>query len=304
MKFKELGRTGEKLSCIGIGTWKLGYNIPEEIAAIKAGIDEGINFIDTAEMYNTENIVSDAIKGEKGLFIATKVSPHNLSYEDVIRACNNSLKRLEIKAIDLYQVHWPNDNIPISETMRAMERLVKEGKIRYIGVSNFTVAEFREAQEALKNNDIVSDQVEYNVFVRDPEAELTGFCKDKKASIIAYSPLASGKMFDKQRASALNQLDRIGAKYGKTGSQVALNWLVSKGAVIPIAKASSAQHMRENANASGFMLSKEDIRKIDTIDDSGIRPLASHMNAVARATASFWSKLTQRRESWRSSHKI
>lgn len=188
MEYRELGKTGERISCVGMGTWKLGYNPDAEIAALREGISLGINFIDTAKMYHSEGAVGMAIKGED-VFIATKVSPDHFAYDDVIKACNRSLKELGIKAIDLYQLHWPNPNIPIKETMRAMEHLAKLGKIRHIGVSNFSVEEMIEAQDALKSEEIVSNQVEYSPFVREIVDHLGDFCREEKITMIAYSPL-------------------------------------------------------------------------------------------------------------------
>ena len=143
---KYLGNTKEKIPEVGIGTWKLGVNPEKEINALRAGIDAGMRFIDTAEMYGTEWVVARAIKNEEEVFLATKVSPSHFSYNDVIKACDRSLKSLGARQIGLYQLHWPNHSVPIRETMRAMEALVDAGKIRHIGVSNFTVKEFQEAQ--------------------------------------------------------------------------------------------------------------------------------------------------------------
>ena len=274
MKHVELGKTGEKIPCIGMGTWKYGVDPEGEVRAMKAGLKLGMRFIDTAEMYHSEHIVAKAIAGEKDLFIATKVSPSHFSYDDVIRSCNNSLKNLGIKTIDLYQLHWPSRSVPIRETMRAMEQLVKDGKIRHIGISNFSVDETIEAQAALKSERIVSNQVEYSVFVRDPEQDgLTSFCRAENITIIAYSPFARGHMFDEQRRKALATLESIGKRHGKTGAQVALNWLISKGNVAPIPKATSSEHVKENAEAADFSLTKEEITTIDAIDSSGIRSL-------------------------------
>ena len=304
MIFKELGNTGERLSAIGIGTWKLGRNTEGEKEAIAEGLRLGVNFIDTAEMYNTEELVGSAIRGRDGLFIATKVSPHHFRYDDVIRSCSSSLAKLGLTSIDLYQLHWPNKQVPIAETMKAMERLVKDGKIRHIGVSNFSVEELKEAMAAMKSNDIVSNQVEYSVFVRDPQEGLVPFCAREKISIIAYSPFASGKMFGASRREALETLDTIGKKYKKSAAQVALNWLMSKKGVIPIPKAANASHMRENAESADFKLSKGDIGIIDRIGSNGITPLASKANRLPKKTASLLSKLMEKREKLRARHWI
>ncbi len=263
MQYVELGKTGEKVSRVGLGTWKLGRDEKQEIRALRAGMQAGINFIDTAEMYGTEELVGRVIAGQDGFFIATKVTPTHFRYEQVIKACDASLKRLGTRSIDLYQLHWPNSGIPIEETMRAMEKLVHDGKIRHIGVSNFSLGELKEAQEAMKSNEIVSDQVEYSLFVRDVEKELLPYCRKERISLIAYSPLARGRLFAKSSTKLRQFLAEIGAAHKKTATQVALNWLMLKGA-IPIPKASSKEHVLELAGSSGWSLSQREVSSIDS----------------------------------------
>ncbi len=263
MIYKELGKTGEKLSSVGIGTWQLGKNPSEEVKAIKTAMKNGVNFIDTAEIYGSEPIVNKALKGMKGIFVATKVWPAHFHYDDVIRACDKSLKTLGVKQIDLYQLHWPNKFIRIEETMRAMENLVKSGKIRYIGVSNFDKTQLIAAQNAMKREEIVSNQVEYSLMVRDPEEELLPYCKKQKISVIAYSPLGHGKLFMGRYKKLFDLLSKIGKDYHKTAAQVALNWLVSKKEVFAIPKAGSVKHAVENAGATSFKLKLKDSLAID-----------------------------------------
>jgi len=304
MKYKRLGRSGEKIPAIGIGTWKLGRNPGDDMKAIRMGVSLGMRFIDTAEMYGTEELVGKAIKGEQGIFIATKVSPHHFGHDDLIRACDESLKNLGIKTIDLYQLHWPNEQVPIAETMGAMEELVKAGKIRHIGVCNFSARELQAAREALKDNDIVSDQIEYSVFVRDPIEDVGPYCAKEGITVIAYSPLARGMMFESERHKALAKLNDIGAKYGRTAAQVALGWLLSKEGVVAIPKAASIAHMRENAQAVDLKLGTKDLAAIDAMDNSGIRSISSRMNQFTRKTTSLWSNLMQKRERLRVKHGI
>ncbi len=259
----KLGGTEERLSEIGLGTWKLGANEEQEVGALSAGLDAGVNFIDTAEIYGTEPIVSKAIKNRRGLFVATKVSPTHFRYDDVIRSCDASLERLGIKTIDLYQLHWPNSSVPIAETMGAMEKLVEDGKIRYIGVSNFSVDEMNEAQEALKRNRIVSNQVEYSMLVRDVESGLLEHCKKEHVSVIAYSPLARGHLLEPKYAKLNETLADVGKKYGKSVTQVAINWLICKGNVIPIPKAARKEHVLELVGSTGWRLSGHDMHALD-----------------------------------------
>lgn len=226
---------------------------------MRVGVSLGARLIDTAEMYGTEGSVGKAVEGLTDVFIATKVSAHHLRHDDVIRAVEASLKRLDVKTIDLYQVHWPNPGIPIQETMRAMEELVKDGRVRYAGVSNFSVPELKEAQEALASGEIVSNQVEYSLLNREIESDLLPYCAREKITVIAYSPLARGRLI---AGSAGRFLEGIGRKYGKTAAQVALNWLTCREGVVVIPKADNVEHVRENVGASGWRLSQRDF---DTI---------------------------------------
>jgi diketogulonate reductase-like aldo/keto reductase len=263
MIYKEFGKTREKLSALGLGTWQLGRDPMIEIKAIRAGIDAGINFIDTAEIYGSEPIVKRALQGKKNIFIATKVWPTHFHYDDVIKSCNQSLHELGLNKIDLYQLHWPNKFIPIEETMRAMEDLVKEGKIKYIGVSNFDKDQLINAQSVMKKEEIVSNQVEYSIVVREPEKTLIPYCKKEKISIIAYSPLGHGKLFSSRYKPLLDALSVIGKPYKKTATQVALNWLLNKKEIFPIPKVSTPEHALEDAASASFKIKPKDKLKIE-----------------------------------------
>lgn len=256
MNQKILGKTGVKISEIGQGTWD--YN--GGIEPLRLGISMGATHIDTAEMYGTEGVVGKAIGGQReNVFLATKVNPSHLHYDDVIRAAESSLRRLNTNIIDLYQIHWPNPRIPIKETMKAMEELVNRGKIRYIGVSNFSVDELKEAQDSMSSQEVVSNQVEYSLQSREIENDLIPYCESQKITIIAYSPLTRG------RVARLKDpvLDEIASKYGKTRAQVVLNFLTSQENVVAIPKSDNVEHVRENCGASGWRLSKEDLEKIN-----------------------------------------
>lgn len=266
MEFIELGKTGEKIPVLGIGTWKIEANPQEAIEALQLGFKEGMKLIDTAEIYNNEELIGKALKGQEGIFVATKVYPTHFHYDDVIKSCNASLEKLGIKTIDLYQLHRPKVSevkIPIEETMGAMEELVRQGKIRYIGVSNFSVQELKEAQGVMKENRIVSNQIEYSILVRDAEREMLEFCKNEGITVIAYRPLVRGDILSGRHPKTYRFLTEIGKKYGKTPVQVALNWVISKGNICVIPKTSSKAHAIENAGASDFKLSPEDMKKLD-----------------------------------------
>jgi diketogulonate reductase-like aldo/keto reductase len=258
MRQKTLGNTGTKISEIGQGTWQYRGGVEP----LRVGISLGATHIDTAEMYKDEDVVGKAIEGlREKVFVATKVWPDHLHHDDLIKAAEASLKRLNIKTIDLYQVHWPNPQVPIKETMQAMEELVKREKVRYIGVSNFSVSELKEAQNALSSNDIVSNQVQYNLQDRKMEDDLLPYCKSEKITIIAYSPLARGASVRGGRRK--DALDEIAAKYKKTRAQVALNFITREESVVAIPKADSIEHVKENCGASDWRLSDQDIKLID-----------------------------------------
>jgi len=274
MDYKELGKSGVKMPVLGLGTWGVGGfssrhlgGEEEAVRALRMGLELGMRFIDTAEMYargHSEEVVAKAVaKGRESVFIATKVSAENLSYEGVLRSCDASLKRLETKYVDLYQVHWPNPSIPIAETMRAMEKLVADGKVHSIGVSNFSVQQTREAQRALSKAHLVSNQVEYSLLDRSIEDDLLPFAEKEHITIIAYSPVARGRIPGGGRDSRWELLEKIAAKYGKTKVQVALNWLIAKDPVVAIPKAVRLDHVRENAGAAGWKIIQEDLDKLD-----------------------------------------
>ena len=189
MNYKELATTVIELPELALGTWRHQGGVE----ALLAGIDLGAKFIDTAESYGTEEVVGAAIKGIRSrVFLATKVSPRHFRREEVIRAAESSLRRLQTDHIDLYQLHWPNYTVPIAETMGAMEELVGMGKVRFIGVSNFSAREIEKAQVSLSKAKIVSNQVRYSLVDRTIEYGLLQYCEAKKITILAFSPLASG----------------------------------------------------------------------------------------------------------------
>jgi diketogulonate reductase-like aldo/keto reductase len=236
-----------------------------DVDALKLGLDLGMTLIDTAEMYgsgHSEEIVSRALKSwKKTVFVASKVSPSHFAHDDVLRSARKSLERLALKQMDLYQLHWPNPSIPISETMRAMERLVRDGLVRHIGVSNFSVEQMKEAQSALSKAEIVSNQVEYSLLDRSVERDILPYCQKHGMTLIAYSPLAQGRISN-GRGGGFRVLDEIGRKLGKTRSQVALNWLLRNEFVIVIPKASDKTHVRENSQAAGWEISRENSEKL------------------------------------------
>ncbi len=263
MKLKKLGSTGVELPEIGMGTWQYKGSLEP----LRRGMELGAFLIDTAEAYGTEGTVGEAVRGQRArVFVATKVSPGHLRYKDVLQAAENSLHRLGIDYIDLYQVHWPSSSVPIEETMRAMEELVDMGKVRFIGVSNFSAREVEEAQRALTKNRIVSNQVVYSLSNRGIERELLPFCQRNDITVLAYSPLARGALTSKPlllNKNAMAILARIAGETGKTMAQVALNWCISKSHVIAIPKSNSARRVEENCGASGWTLTDRQIDELE-----------------------------------------
>lgn len=262
MKYVDIGKTQEKLPAIGIGTWQLTSSSEDSTKAIKASIESGSNFVDTAEAYRNEEMVGKAIRDYDDIFLATKVWPTHFRYDKVIKACDQSLQRLGRKYIDLYQLHWHNPKVDMTETMRAMEKLVDDGKIRHIGVSNFSVEQMQKASNAMKKYDIVSNQVEYSILAREYETRLLPYCQKNGITLIAYSPLGHGKFFTPKN-KAMSTLENIAEKYGKTPAQIALNFLISRDNVVAIPKAGSVEHAKQNIDAANFQISKEDIETIE-----------------------------------------
>ena len=276
MEFKELG-CGAKIPVLGIGTWKMGGGMTadrthdkEEILAIKTAIRLEMTHIDTAELYgngHAEELIGEVIQGfNRGkLFITTKVKWENLRYDYLISAAKRSLKRLRTCYIDLYLIHGPNPDIPIKETMKALDYLVDNGLTRFIGVSNFSVNQIEEAQKHSKNM-IVANQIEYNLLTRNRgqftdnmESEIIPYCQRNGIMVVAYRPLAKGEL----AKSGIKLLDELSEKYGKTQAQIALNWLISKPNTVTIPKAAKIEHIRENLGAIGWRLNEEDMHRLD-----------------------------------------
>ncbi len=270
MRLKEFGRTGRKVSEIGMGTYYdplwvttafLGWRRGAEakVEAIRAGLDSGITLVDTAEIYRSESLVAKAADGRRRdeLFLATKVWPNHLRRDALVRAFNGSLRRLRTDYIDLYQVHWPNPRVPIRETMAAMEQLVGEGKLRHVGVSNFNLSQIKEAQSALPKSELASAQLDYSLIHRSVEADVLPYCEREGIALLAYYPLGHGKL------PADVRLDQADSDLGRTRAQVALRWLADRPNVFPIPRASKPEHVRDNAGASGWELPEGERLELD-----------------------------------------
>jgi len=256
---KELANTRIRLPEIGFGTWN--YN--GGVEPLRAAIECGARLIDTAESYGTEGVVGEAIKGRRHrVFLASKVLPRNFKRRDLVLAAERSLRRLGTDHIDLYQLHWPNFTIPIEEPMRGMEDLVDAGKVRFIGVSNFSERDLAKAQAALSRQRIVSNQVRYSLIERTIEGGLVQYCQKNGITVIAYSPLATG-FENLKRADPEGVLPRVAEASSKSEAQVALNWCIGRENMIAIPKASTVEHVVENTGASGWKLRPDLVRLLD-----------------------------------------
>ena len=270
MNFKKIVNTGIEVPTVGIGTWEIGGGLSpdrsrdsESIQAIKKGIELGMTLIDTAEKYadgHAEELVGEAIRSfsRDNLFIVSKVWPDHLQYDEVLKAAERSLRRLGIDRLDLYLVHHPNPDIPLKETMSAMEELVRRGMAKLIGVSNFNVDQMVEASSCLENNEIVVNQLPYSLLDRDIEKETLPYCVKNNVTVMAYWPLSRGKLAKDEF------LSETGGKYSKTSAQVAINWLIAHENVIAIPKAINPKHLEQNAEAADWRLSEEDIELISS----------------------------------------
>jgi diketogulonate reductase-like aldo/keto reductase len=259
MLLRELANSGVRLPEIGFGTW----NYHGGVQPLRAAIECGACLIDTAESYGTEEIVGEAIKGRRHqVFLATKVLPQNFRRRDLIAAAEKSLRRLGTDHIDLYQLHWPNLTIPVEEPMRGMEDLVDAGKVRFIGVSNFSVRDLVNAQAALSRQRIAANQVRYSLIERTIEGGLLEYCQKSGITVIAYSPLATG-LGNIRAADPEGVLREVAEASCKSEAQVALNWCISKEKVIAIPKASSVEHVVEDMGASGWRLQPDLARLLE-----------------------------------------
>ena len=253
-------KSGKQVPALGQGTWHLGegeHDRSQEVAALREGIQLGMTLIDTAEMYGegvAEEIVGEAIKGRRDrVFLVTKVYPHHASRSELPKACERSLKRLGVDAIDLYLLHW-RGRTPLSETVEAFQRLRAAGKIRNWGVSNFDVDDMEE----LSADDCAANQVLYNLGKRGIEFDLLPWCQEREMPLMAYSPLGQGGRLLKSKTLAA-----VAKQHNATSAQIALAWVLRQPRVIAIPKAGEVEHVRSNASAAEIELTKDDLAALD-----------------------------------------
>jgi aryl-alcohol dehydrogenase-like predicted oxidoreductase len=273
MKLQALQVGDQKVPPIGQGCMGVGGRFSkntdhdaEQIAALRLGIDLGMTFIDTAEGYakgHSEEIVGEAIAPLRDdVFLASKVSPANLTLEALTLACEKSLRRLKTDRIDLYQIHWPNSAIPLEETLGGLIRLREAGKIRHIGVSNFSIEELRRTRSILGSTPLFSVQTEYNIFERSPETDIIPWCTEEGVLFISYSPLDQGRLVGNKKIR--RRLNELADASGCTCAQLALAFLGSIGPVVLIPKAVRKQHIYENAKTMNLVVSDDIIARVAT----------------------------------------
>lgn len=268
MSNRKFGWTGVEVPIIGQGTWMIDGNSEKESRAIQTlrlGLDLGMNHIDTAEMYgngHVEELVGESIAGRRDeIFLVSKVLPSNASYEGTIKACKRSLKRLKTDWLDLYLLHW-RGSYPLSETMRAMEKLVAEGLVKYIGVSNFDVEDLKEAEQVLQTEQIACNQVLYNLRDRGIERRLLPYCSKKRIAIVGYAPFGHGN-FPSPSSREGKLLIEIGRRHNRTPKQVALNYLTRHPSTFTIPKTTRSERVRENSGGVGWQLTEDEVNEID-----------------------------------------
>jgi len=256
---------GQRISMLGQGTWRMGENErahKDEIAALRLGIQLGMTLIDTAEMYGeggAEKLVADAIEDQRDrVFVVTKVYPHNASPTELPKACERSLKRLRIDAIDLYLLHWRERNTQLARTVEAFEKLRDAGKIKRWGVSNFDVDDMKELWAIRNGTNCATNQVLYNLENREIESGLLKWSQENEIPIMAYSPVGHGRGLLESAA-----LKKIAKRHDATTSQIALAWVLRQSRVIVIPKASKEKHIRDNVRSIEIKLTNEDLTDLD-----------------------------------------
>ncbi len=274
MRYHRFATTGRDVAVIGQGTWYIeDGDRRAAVAALRRGLDLGMNHIDTAEMYGNgaaERVVGEAIAGRRDeVFLVSKVLPHNASRAGTIAACERSLARLATDRLDCYLLHWRGAH-PLAETIAAFAALQQSGKIRAWGVSNFDVDDLQEAEREAQTEAaavagagrMACDQVLYHAQERDIEHAVIPWCEGHGVAVTAYSPFGHGS-FPGPRSPGGRVLAEIAQAHGATPRQVALAFLVRRANVFAIPKAASAGHVEENAGAGDLVLAQEEIARVE-----------------------------------------
>jgi diketogulonate reductase-like aldo/keto reductase len=271
MKYEIIGKI--RVPKIGFGTAQLGGSlIPNRsrdafyLSAVRSALELGYIHFDTADFYSfghSEELIGRAVREtntkRENLFITTKVWPTRLTYNKVLRACENSLRRLQTDHIDLYLVHWPNPFVPLRETFRALNKLVKDEKVKHLGVSNFNVKLLKEAQ-SLSETPIIADQVPYSLSERSyAKNGLLEYCQQNDILVTAYTPISHG------RISANKTLQSIAEAHHATLHQIALAWLINQPRVIAIPMSFNPVHQKENLEAADIQLTPSEMEQLGVL---------------------------------------
>jgi diketogulonate reductase-like aldo/keto reductase len=275
MEYRHFGPTQREVSVIGQGSWYIEEkDRASSIAALRLGIDLGMNHVDTAEMYGSgeaEQIVGDAIFGRRDeVFLVSKVLPQHASRRKTVEACEASLARLQTDRLDCYLLHW-RGHYPLEETIAAFEQLQHDGKILSWGVSNFDVPDLDEVDGLARPGHLVCNQVLYHLKERAIEHAVLPWCEKHRVAVVAYSPLGHGD-FPGPRSAGGRVLQQIAAAHHATPRQVALRFLLRWPDLFAIPKASSPEHTKENAAAGDLRLTEEELAQIDQACPRGPRP--------------------------------
>ena len=269
MRFVRLA-TGNEVPALGLGTWRMGEarrSRAAEASAVRTALEIGYRLIDTAEMYGdggAEEVVGAAIQealqagvvAREELTIVSKVLPSNASHSGVVRACERSLKRLQLEVIDLYLLHWPGPT-PLKDTVAAFEQLRGEGRIRSWGVSNFDTADMQQLWSLAAGSNCAANQVYYSASERGTEFDLLPWLREHGVATMAYSPIDQGAL------ARDTTFATIGRRHHLSASSAALAWVLRQPGVIAIPMSASAPHLRENFAAANVELTAEDLAQID-----------------------------------------
>jgi len=275
MEQRRFGPTRRQVAVVGQGTWNIEIaERAQAIAALRRGLDRGMNHIDTAEMYGSgaaEEIIAEAIGGRREeAFLVSKVLPENASTAGTVAACERSLNRLKTDRLDCYLLHWRGRH-PQEDTIAAFEKLHHSGKILSWGVSNFDVADLEETARITSKNRLACNQVLYHLQERAIEHAVIPWCEEHGVAIVAYSPFGQGR-FPGPRTPGGRVLQEIAQAHNATARQVALRFLVRRPSVLAIPKASTAEHAAENAGAGDLRLTEAELDRIDQAFPRGVRP--------------------------------
>jgi len=272
MKFEALP-DDTPIQKIGFGTWRIGggssadrEHDARDLSALRSALELGYTHFDTAEMYgggHCEELLGQAIRESKadraGLFITSKVSPEHLQYDDVLRACDASLRRLAMDYLDLYLIHWPSRSIPLDDSFRALNRLVADGRVKRLGVSNFDLSLLKNSQ-ILAATPIATNQIRYSLYERTYiKNGLLAHCQANNILLTAYSPVKEGHL------KTHPALQAVAAAHRASPYQVALAWLVAQPKVITIPMSSNPDHQAENFRAADLELSADELHRLDAL---------------------------------------